>query len=141
MKKSKWKLASLDKAVGNDEEYVISAIKAGYQTLGFSDHIMLPDLNRNYEYFDSIGLLKEKYKNQIDILTGYEVEYLPGQEENLFKLKRSFLEYKYTLLKDMDLLDVESEIVSEVEEIENDFDGYNINVYHTWGIKKTTINS
>ena len=62
-------------AVGSDEEYVISAIKAGYQTLGFSDHIMLPDLNRNYEYFDSIGLLKEKYKNQIDIKIALEVEY------------------------------------------------------------------
>ena len=62
-------------AIGTDEQYVIEAIKAGFQTLGFTDHFMAPDLNRNFEYFDSIALLKEKYKNQIDIKIGLEVEY------------------------------------------------------------------
>ena len=64
-------------AIGSDEEYVIEAIKAGYQTLGFSDHIMIPDVKRNEEYFDSIALLKEKYKQQIDIKIALEVEYYP----------------------------------------------------------------
>lgn len=64
-------------AIGSDEEYVIEAIKAGYQTLGFSDHVMIPDINRNFEYFDSIALLKEKYKEQIDIKIALEVEYYP----------------------------------------------------------------
>ena len=50
-------------AIGSDEEYIIKAIEAGYQTIGISDHIMIPDLNRNEEYFDSISLLKEKYKD------------------------------------------------------------------------------
>ncbi len=64
-------------AIGQDEEYVIEAIKAGYQTLGFSDHIILPDIQRNNEYFDSIALLKEKYKDQINIQIALEVEYYP----------------------------------------------------------------
>lgn len=64
-------------AIGSDEEYIISAIKAGYQTLGFSDHILIPDVKRNEEYFDSISLLKEKYKQQIDIKIALEVEYYP----------------------------------------------------------------
>ncbi|MDY2888703.1 MAG: HAD hydrolase-like protein [Candidatus Caccosoma sp.] len=65
-------------AIGSDEEYVIEAIKAGYQTLGFSDHVMIPTLSRNDEYFESISLLKEKYKNQIDIKIALEVEYYPA---------------------------------------------------------------
>ena len=68
-------------AIGSDEQYVIEAIKIGYQTLGFSDHVMLPNLNRNDEYFDSIALLKEKYKNQIDIKIALEVEYYPAYIE------------------------------------------------------------
>lgn len=69
--------ARCNHAIGLDEEYVLKAIEVGYQTLGFSDHIMIPDINRNYEYIDSINLLKEKYKNQIDIKVGFEVEYYP----------------------------------------------------------------
>lgn len=50
--------------------------------------------------------------------------YNKAKGENLFKLKRSFLEYKYSLLKEMNLLDqdsLESEIINEIEEIESDF--------------------
>ena len=38
-------------------------------------------------YLESIKKLKEKYKDKIEIETGFEVEYLPGQEENLLELK------------------------------------------------------
>lgn len=61
-------------AVGDDEDYVRSAIKGGFQELGFSDHgpgsthrfctdiRMLPeDLP---EYVESIRALKEKYRNK-----------------------------------------------------------------------------
>lgn len=64
-------------AIGYDEEYVINAIKEGYQVLGMSDHIILPDIEKNYEYIESIALLKEKYKDQIEIKIGFEVEYYP----------------------------------------------------------------
>ena len=70
-------------AVGDDEDYVRSAIKGGFQELGFSDHgpwkyhtdfvsdiRMLPeDLP---EYIESIRALKEKYRNQISIKIGLE---------------------------------------------------------------------
>lgn len=62
-------------AIGDDEQYIIKAIEAGYQTIGFSDHLMIPNLNRNDDYFDDIYLLKEKYKEQIDVKIALEVEY------------------------------------------------------------------
>lgn len=40
------------------------------------------------EYLASIQRLKEKYYDKIEIETGFEIEYLPGQEENLFELKK-----------------------------------------------------
>lgn len=78
-------------AIGLDEEYVLKAIETGYQTLGFSDHIMIPDIKRNYEYIDSINLLKEKYKNQIDIKVAFEVEYYPYYLSFYKKLKEEKL--------------------------------------------------
>ena len=73
-------------ANGNDEEYVLEAIKNGYTVLGFSDHVMLPNIEQkgirgNYEllddYINSINILKKKYANKIDIKIGFEAEYLP----------------------------------------------------------------
>ena len=73
-------------ASGEDEQYVIEAIKCGIKRLGFSDHVMFPDLSQpgtrgNYsmmeDYLSSINYLKEKYKDQIDIIVGFEAEYLP----------------------------------------------------------------
>ena len=70
-------------AIGNDEEYVIEAIALGLKTIGFSDHVMLPGIRQinvrgDYEvsesYFSSIRNLKEKYKDRINILLGFEAE-------------------------------------------------------------------
>ena len=74
-------------AIGLDEEYVLSAIKLGIKRLGFSDHVFLPGIIQegirgNYslldDYLSSINKLKEKYKDQIEILVGFEAEYLPN---------------------------------------------------------------
>lgn len=71
-------------ATGEDEEYVQEAIKLGIKRLGFSDHIMLPgysqpgirgDYCEMEGYLNSIHSLKEKYKDQIEILVGFEAEY------------------------------------------------------------------
>lgn len=89
-------------AVGDDEDYVRSAIKGGFQELGFSDHgpwkyhtdfvsdiRMLPeDLP---EYIESIRALKEKYRNQISIKIGLEYEYFP---EYIHWLKEIIKEYR-----------------------------------------------
>ena len=48
---------------------------------------MQSKLIKKDEYLNSIKSLKEKYKDVIEIETGFEIEYLPGQEKNLFELK------------------------------------------------------
>ena len=75
-------------ASGSDEDYVRSAIKAGYDELGFSDHgcwkydsdfvsNIRMKLSEFDEYYRSISSLKEKYKDQISIKIGMESEYFP----------------------------------------------------------------
>jgi len=81
-----------------DEEYVKEYIKMGFKKVAFTDHCpeknkidKRTDMRMDYEerigYLNSIKFLKEKYKDQIELETGYEVEYLPGEEENLKELK------------------------------------------------------
>ena len=72
-------------AKGEDEEYVLAAIEAGYKKLGFSDHTPFPykdgfvsnDRMRMDElegYYTSVESLREKYADQIEILLGLECE-------------------------------------------------------------------
>lgn len=83
-------------AKGTDEEYVLEAIAAGVKTLGFSDHACYkepdPGLRMNYDQYDdykqSILALKEKYKDQINIYLGMEVEYYPDQWEDLSRYRK-----------------------------------------------------
>lgn len=76
-------------AEGSDEDYVLSAIRGGYRTLGFSDHgpwhyasgfvsptRMLPE--ELEEYTGSLRRLREKYAGRIDIKIGLECEYYPS---------------------------------------------------------------
>ena len=73
-------------AGGSDEEYVLAAIKGGYEEIGFSDHSpwrydsdfvahMRMSLSQFDDYYSSIMTLKEKYKDQISIKIGLECEY------------------------------------------------------------------
>ena len=70
-------------ATGDDEDYVLSAIKGGYRILGFSDHTpwkyrtdyvadmrMLPEELPGY--VESLKTLREKYHDRIDIRIGLE---------------------------------------------------------------------
>ena len=79
-----------------DEDFVKELIKKGFKKIAFTDHApsILDDrrcmrmrYSDKHEYLNSIKNLKEKYKEVIEIETGFEIEYLPGQEENLFELK------------------------------------------------------
>lgn len=81
-----------------DEEYVQEYIKMGFKKVAFTDHCpekeiidtrddMRMEYSERKDYLTSIKSLKEKYKDKIEILTGYEIEYLPDQEENLKELK------------------------------------------------------
>lgn len=91
-------------AIGRDEEYVISAINAGYKVLGFSDHMMVPGIDDDIwtrgkgselpGYLASIESLKKKYAGIIEIHTGLEAEYFPELEEwERSLLKSGQLEY------------------------------------------------
>lgn len=76
-------------AFGKDRDYVTKAIKAGITVLGFSDHapMLFPikDYYSNFrmfpedvpDYVKSINLLRDEYRDEIEIHLGYEIEYLP----------------------------------------------------------------
>lgn len=82
-----------------DEDFVKLFIKKGFTKIAFTDHCPEKEeidhrANKRMKYFEkdeyinSIKSLKERYKDKIEIETGFEIEYLPGQEENLFELKK-----------------------------------------------------
>lgn len=84
-------------AWGEDKEYVEQAIAAGMQVLGFSDHCpwifpkdytsktrMAPEMLD--DYFTAIDRLRQEYKNDITIYTGFESEYVPKLMEEQEKL-------------------------------------------------------
>ncbi len=72
-------------AEGTVEEYIVRAIELGIDIYGFSEHAPM-DFDSYYrlsfdemqEYTDDVLKLKERYKNEIEILLGYEVDYLKG---------------------------------------------------------------
>ena len=81
-----------------DEEYILDYIKMGFKKVAITDHCpekneidkrqhMRMKYSQKEEYLSSIKQLKEKYAKQIEIESGYEVEYLPGEEENIRELK------------------------------------------------------
>ena len=75
-------------ANGAIEEYIKRAIACGITHMGFSDHVPYMCANgvelchrvpvaEVGEYFAEISALREKYKEQIDIKIGFEMEYYP----------------------------------------------------------------
>ena len=87
-------------ASGEDREYVEAAIEAGYQILGFADHCpwVYPDgfvstirmLDSEVDgYFASLESLRKEYKDDIQLLIGFEAEYI-----------RSLMEAQDAFLKD-----------------------------------------
>lgn len=74
-------------AKGSNEEFVLAAIEAGFDEIGFADHSPWPFENfvsgmrmtadELPMYCRSIKALKEKYKDKISIRLGLECEYFP----------------------------------------------------------------
>ena len=88
-------------ATGSDEEFVLSAIKGGYQELGFSDHTpwkyhtnYISDIRMTPEelpdYVESFRSLQEKYKDRISLKIGLECEYFPDYLHWLKEVIREF---------------------------------------------------
>ncbi|MCF6339235.1 MAG: histidinol-phosphatase HisJ [Sulfurimonas sp.] len=72
-------------ATGTIDKYIQKAIKNGVKYYGFSDHAPMdfePQYRMNFEqmkeYEDDIKQAKKRYKNECEILLGYEVDYLKG---------------------------------------------------------------
>ena len=72
-------------ATGSVDEYIQRAIELGIDEYGFSDHAPMNfdpkyrmSLKQKKLYESWINEAKEKYKNQIKILLGYEVDYIDG---------------------------------------------------------------
>lgn len=83
----------------SDEDYVLSFIEKGFKKIAFTDHCpeevvfdtrdkMRMSYDELPEYLDSIDHLKRKYKREILIESGFEVEYIPGLEPEILSLKR-----------------------------------------------------
>ncbi|MGN1418996.1 MAG: histidinol-phosphatase [Acutalibacteraceae bacterium] len=94
-------------ASGEDEEYVLCAIEAGYEEIGFSDHCPWPFQNyvssirmgadETEDYVNSIRLLKEKYKDKIRIKLGFECEYFVQYLDWMKELLEKY-EFDYIIL-------------------------------------------
>ena len=76
-------------ASGTPEEYIKKAIEGGIKHMGFSDHAPLVfedgtqsgyrvPMEELDDYITELRSLREKYKDEIDISIGFEIEYYPG---------------------------------------------------------------
>lgn len=101
MEKQKFNLhthtARCGHGAGLDIQYINSAIDAGIELLGFSEHIpyvemRLPDCRMFYEhkneYIETMRKLHHDFRHQIDIRVGYEVEYLEDHYEYLMQMRK-----------------------------------------------------
>ena len=86
-------------AEGSVDEYVEKAIEFGIDIIGFSDHAPM-DFDPGYRMsFEEMALYKkwvmeakQKYADKIEVLFGYEVDYLPGHmDERVLKADVDFL--------------------------------------------------
>lgn len=89
-----------DHATGDVEEYIKVAVQNGFSELGFSEHapFTFPDghqshyrlpVERAEEYVETLRALREKYKNQIKIHIGFEMEYYPLYFKKMLELAKS----------------------------------------------------
>lgn len=95
-------------AGGNMEDYVINAIKSKLKILGFSDHAPVAfstgyksyfrmEISEHELYVSEVLRFKEKYKDDIKILLGYEAEYYPREFKNMIDVISKY-PYDYLIL-------------------------------------------
>lgn len=73
-------------ANGTMEEYIQRAIELGIDTYGFSEHAPMKNFEDGYRlvlekkdfYEQEVKKLQDRYHKQIEILLGYEVDYIKG---------------------------------------------------------------
>ncbi len=83
-------------AVGEEREYIETAIKRHFSVLGFSDHVPQPypegvvsgirmRMDQVDDYVSTLERLKKEYQFDIDIKIGFEAEYIPHYHEELME--------------------------------------------------------
>jgi len=85
-------------AKGEPEEFIKKAIEKGIKIYGFADHAPM-EFDYKYrmsfdemdKYEESIKTLKEKYKDKIKILLGYEVDFTPTVDKRVLERKVDYL--------------------------------------------------
>jgi histidinol-phosphatase (PHP family) len=88
-------------AIGTEREYIEEAIKNGFKILGFSDHTPQPypedfysrirmKMSEVEDYTSTLVKLREEYRNDIQILIGYEVEYTHEYFDKLIEYLRQY---------------------------------------------------
>ena len=86
-------------ATGTPEEYIQQAIQNGTKYFGFSDHAPMNydqkyrmTFSQMHTYEENIKNLQKKYKNDINILLAYEVDYLEGHmDQRVLNAKVDYL--------------------------------------------------
>ena len=97
-------------ATGTVDEYIQRAIELGIDEYGFSDHAPMNfdpkyrmDISQKNMYENWVIDAKEKYKDKIKILLGYEVDYLEGYIlDEIIKSKVDYLIGSVHFLKNKD---------------------------------------
>lgn len=81
---------------GSPEEIITSAIEKGFSVLGLSSHSMYPFAStwhiapRDFQnYVQAVKDASEKYSDKIEVLTGFEADYIPGHSVPSFKTYKS----------------------------------------------------
>jgi histidinol-phosphatase (PHP family) len=85
-------------ATGNPEDYIKKAMEKNIKIYGFSDHGPM-EFDEKYrmsfsdmpKYENEIKSLKEKYKDKIKILLGYEVDFTPYVDKRVLKRNVDYL--------------------------------------------------
>ena len=87
-------------AVGTMEEYVKKAIEKNIDVFGFSEHAPMPfdpkyrmDLSSKSFYENEVKSLKEKYKDKIEILLAYEVDFMQDSKLMLDEILNANVDY------------------------------------------------
>ena len=127
-------------ASGSMEDYVKKAIEKGIKFFGFSDHAPMEfdyQYRMSFEemptYEKNVKKLKEKYKDKIEILLGYEVDFTPFVDKRVLEREVDYLIGSVHFLdnwgfdnpefiKEWDKRDVEDvykEYFSKIEEMAN----------------------
>lgn len=91
-------------AVGTDEDYIKAAVDAGFDVLGFADHMPWPFVSgyvspirmpmSDYpDYMASLRALQQKYAGTIDVRIGLESEWFPCYRDHMLRLRDDGVSY------------------------------------------------